>query len=146
MRSTGTPMVLGIALATLLPATPSPAQEAGIPVVRFHVAQRRVQHQRHVRKYVEGELPPERSFFFRGPERALNLRAANLARFVELAEGVDEGTWRHHLDHGDYATWLQDMVKDPTLAAEVRALQAARLAPGESRRRVLDLIRARYSV
>ena len=37
MRSTGTPMVLGIALATLLPATPSPAQEAGIPVVRFHV-------------------------------------------------------------------------------------------------------------
>jgi hypothetical protein len=57
---------------------------------RFQVARRRVEHRRHVRKYTEGELPPERSFFFRGPDAALNLRAANLVRFCELAEGVEE--------------------------------------------------------
>src|SRR3989440_525111 len=60
---------------------------------RFRVAKRRVQHRRHVRKYTEGELPPDRSFYFRGPAGALNLRASNLVRFVELAEGVDEPTW-----------------------------------------------------
>ncbi|HUF90735.1 MAG TPA: HAD hydrolase family protein, partial [Candidatus Limnocylindria bacterium] len=53
--------------------------------VRFQVTRARVQHRRHIRKYTEGELPADRSFFFRGPQEALNLRAANLARFVELA-------------------------------------------------------------
>src|SRR5204863_507975 len=38
---------------------------------RFRLAKRRVQHRRHVRKYTEGELPPDRSFYFRGPAGAL---------------------------------------------------------------------------
>lgn len=42
---------------------------------------------RHRRKYAEGLLIPERSFYFRGPESALNLRAHNLVLFVEIAEG-----------------------------------------------------------
>lgn len=114
--------------------------------IRFRVGRRRVQHQRHLRKYVEGELPPDRSFFFRGPDNALNLRAANLARFVELAEGVDERTWAHHLAGGDYTGWLREMIKDPELADEIQALQSAGLAPAESRARVLALIRERYAV
>jgi hydroxymethylpyrimidine pyrophosphatase-like HAD family hydrolase len=118
----------------------------GRRAVRFRVARRRIQHRRHVRKYVEGELPPDRSFFFRGPDRALNLRAANLARFVELAEGVDERTWAHHLDSGDYSAWLREKIKDPDLAQEVRTLEAAGLDPGESRRRVVGIIRQRYAV
>src|SRR5262249_8155118 len=35
---------------------------------------------RHVRRYAEGDLGVERSFFFRGPQRRLNLRANNLTR------------------------------------------------------------------
>src|SRR5205085_3403335 len=65
---------------------------SGAPAVRFRAAPREVEHRRHIRKYTEGELPPDRSFFFRGPEDRLNLRAANLVRFCELAEGVDEAT------------------------------------------------------
>ena len=37
MHSMAPPIVLGMALATHFLATPSPAQEAAIPVVRFHV-------------------------------------------------------------------------------------------------------------
>jgi hydroxymethylpyrimidine pyrophosphatase-like HAD family hydrolase len=114
--------------------------------VRFRVARRRVQHRRHVRKYTEGELPPDRSFFFRGPTAALNLRAVNLTRFVELAEGVDEPTWAYHLERGDYSAWLRDMIKDPELAAQIAALETAGDKPAASRRRVLDAIRARYAV
>lgn len=114
--------------------------------VRFRVGHRRIQHQRHLRKYVEGELPPDRSFFFRGPDNTLNLRAANLVRFVELAEGVDERTWAHHLAGGEYTGWLREMIKDAELAEQVQALESAGLAPGESRRRVLGLIRERYAV
>jgi hypothetical protein len=99
-----------------------------------------------VRKYTEGELPPDRSFYFRGPGGALNLRAANLTRFVELAEGVDEPTWAYHLRRGDYSAWLREMIKDPDLATQVAALEKAGDAPVESRRRVLEALRARYAV
>jgi hydroxymethylpyrimidine pyrophosphatase-like HAD family hydrolase len=116
------------------------------PAVRFRVSPRRSEHRRHVRKYTEGELPPDRSFFFRGPKGELNLRAANLVRFVELAEGVDEATWAHHLGAGDYSRWAQDMIKDPDLAEEIRAVERDALAPAESRPKTLDVIRRRYAV
>ncbi|HYE93699.1 MAG TPA: HAD hydrolase family protein, partial [Terriglobales bacterium] len=114
--------------------------------VRFRVRTRRIEHRRHVRKYTEGELPEERSFYFRGPTKALNLRAANLVRFVELAEGVDEATWEHHLRQSDYATWLRDEVKDPELADEIAALEREVMPAAESRERALAAIRRKYTV
>ena len=114
--------------------------------VRLRVARRRVHHRRHLRKYAEGELPPERSFFFRGPLGALNLRAVNLARFVELAEGVDEATWAHHLAAAEYSAWVRQMIKDPELAEEIAAVERSGLPAADSRRQVLDRVRARYSV
>ena len=117
-----------------------------LPATRFKVGRRRIEHRRHVRKYTEGELPPERSFFFRGPQQALKLRAANLVRFCELAEGVDEGTWAHHLQTGEYSTWVRDMIKDPELADEIRAVEQDGLSPSESRTRVLDAVRRKYAV
>jgi hydroxymethylpyrimidine pyrophosphatase-like HAD family hydrolase len=114
---------------------------------RFKVARRRAAHRRHVRKYAGGELPPDRSFYFRGPEGKLNLRAANLARFCELAEGVDEATWAYHLHAGEYSIWIAAMIKDSELAREVAAIERAPdMDPGEARRQVLDAIRRRYAV
>ena len=114
---------------------------------RFFVGRRRSTHQRHLRKYAEGELPPDRSFYFRGPHGGLNLRAVNLARFCELAEGVDEATWEHHRQRGDYSAWLREMIKDPELGQEAEALEKAkRLATGDARGRLLEAIRRRYAV
>jgi hydroxymethylpyrimidine pyrophosphatase-like HAD family hydrolase len=115
--------------------------------VRFQVDRREAQHRRHVRKYAEGELPPDRSFYFRGPQGALNLRAANLKRFCELAEGVDEATWAYHLGRRDYSTWMRDMIKDAQLADEVAAFEGdGHWPPGEARRLVLETVRRRYAV
>src|SRR3569623_716609 len=68
------------------------------------------ERRRHVRKYAEGELEPERSFYFRGPHGALNLRAQNLIIFMQLAEGVDEATWEYHLRCGDYSRWYRTAI------------------------------------
>jgi hydroxymethylpyrimidine pyrophosphatase-like HAD family hydrolase/energy-coupling factor transporter ATP-binding protein EcfA2 len=135
-----TPLARGEAvLADLRPSSPR--------AERFRVGRRRIAHRRHVRKYVEGELPPDRSFYFRGPEGKLNLRAANLARFGELAEGVDDATWTHHLRERAYSGWVESMIKDPELAHEIAAVEAmADLGGAESRTRVLDAIRRRYAV
>src|SRR5206468_3698766 len=82
--------------------------------------------------------PPDRSFYFRGPAGALNLRASNLVRFVELAEGVDEPTWAWHLGQHDYSTWARQQIKDEDLAGALAAVETADLPPAESRRRALD--------
>ena len=106
----------------------------------------RSEHRRHIRKYMEGELPPERSFIFRGPEGKLKLRAQNLMLFMQMADGVDDDTWRFHLQRHDVSRWFDEMIKDRDLSAEAAEAEAADLAPDESRARIKAAIVKRYTL
>src|SRR3989442_7405096 len=113
----------------------------------IRLARTRAPHQRHVRKYAEGELPPDRSLYFRGPEKKLKLRAQNLKVFEQLAEGVDDATWLHHLRRGDYARWFREEIKDEELAREAERIeQDESLSPEESRERIRAAIDTRYTL
>jgi hypothetical protein len=101
---------------------------------------------RHTRKYAEGDMGEEKSFYFRGPEGAMNLRAQNLMLFLQMAEGVDDRTWEHHLRHGDYSRWFRDRIKDDELAAEAaEAEEDQALGPAESRARIKEAVLKRYT-
>jgi len=101
---------------------------------------------RHRRKYAAGELGEDKSFYFRGPKGKLNLRAQNMNMFAQLADGVDEETWAYHLSESDYSRWLRESVKDQAVADEVAAIEQNReLSPSQSRTRVLEAIRKRYT-
>jgi hydroxymethylpyrimidine pyrophosphatase-like HAD family hydrolase len=84
------------------------------------------EQRRHTRKYAVGQLPPDRSFYFRGPEGKLNLRAQNLVQFLEIAAGVDDGTWEYHFRRADYSRWFRDVIKDSDLAEEAAAVERDR--------------------
>jgi hypothetical protein len=99
------------------------------PVERFEGIAPTTERRRHIRKYAVGEIPPESSFYFRGPQGKLNLRAQNLSAFLELGQGVDDETWDHHLRAGDYSRWLREIIKDPELAAEVAAVEEGARSP-----------------
>ena len=101
---------------------------------------------RHKRKYAAGELGEDKSFYFRGPQGKLNLRAQNLNLFAQIAEGIDDETWAHHLRQNDYSKWLREAVKDEAIAGEIAAIEKDRsLAPAESRSRILEMIRKHYT-
>ncbi len=103
-------------------------------------------HKRHKRKYAEGELGEDRSFYFRGPDGALNLRAQNLTTFLQIGEGVDDRTWEHHLRNGDYAKWFTEVIKDDGLAREIGEIGAApALSAREGRARVRLAVSRRYA-
>jgi HAD superfamily hydrolase (TIGR01484 family) len=103
-------------------------------------------HQRHTRKYAEGELGEDRSFYFRGPNGSLNLRAQNLSIFLQMADGVDEGTWQFHRRQGDYSRWVRDAIKDEDLARQLSSIESDRsLDARESRKQVTEAINARYT-
>jgi len=119
--------------------------EAGGPVP-VQIAPPSDETRRHKRKYAGGELPPERSFYFKGPEGKLNLRAQNLNTFIQLAEGVDDDTWLHHLRQHDYSDWMRENIKDKDLVAEVAELENQPAASAEeSRAQVIEAINKRYT-
>jgi hypothetical protein len=116
-------------------------------VDRFRVLFPQTERRRHERKYATGELGEDKSFYFRGPRGQLNLRAHNLALFVQMAEGVDDATWTHHLSRHDYSRWLKNAIKDLALSSAVLAIEDDRsLGPQESRRRIRRAIEDVYTL
>jgi AAA domain len=114
--------------------------------LRFTLRRPDADRQRHRRKYAEGQLGPDKSFYFRGPDARLNLRAHNLQLFTQLAGGVDDETWLHHLRRQDYSRWFRDSIKDEALASDVAAIERQKdLSPAESRDRVRAAIEERYT-
>ena len=114
---------------------------------RVHLIPTQAEHHRHVRKYAEGELPPERSFFFRGPAGKLKLRAQNLMLFMQIGDGVDDETWMHHLRAGDYSHWFRVCIKDEALADKTAVLeQQVGLSADEGRARIRALIEKGYTL
>jgi len=115
------------------------------PARKLHAIPGSSDRRRHRRKYAEGRLGEDNSFYFHGPERKLNLRAHNLTMFVDLADGVDEATWEWHRSRGDYSEWLRTCVKDADLAAEVAAIEQDRAGPAEARRQVRAAVERCYT-
>lgn len=106
----------------------------------------RAEHLRHFRKYADGDLGDNRSFYFRGPDGRLNLRARNITTFLELAQGVDDVTWQHHLNRGDYSRWFREEIKDEPLAASAAAVERRDdLSVEETRATIRRAIVARYT-
>ncbi len=119
----------------------------GAAPMRVRIIPGRAEHRRHVRKYAEGELPPDRSFYFRGPEQKLNLRAQNLIVFLQLADGVDDETWEYHRRRGDYSRWIEQGIKDEQLTREVQRIEALpETAPVETRALVRNAIEELYTL
>ena len=137
------------------PAVPDVELDKGEAVVwardeaearHIHVEPSNGDRRRHRRKYALGELPPDRSFYFAGPDQRLRLRAYNLSVFLELAEGVDDDTWVHHLRAGDYSRWVATELKDKKLANRLAAIESdSALTPQDSRAQVRAAIEERYA-
>jgi HAD superfamily hydrolase (TIGR01484 family) len=139
----------------LLPVS-LPTPETGQALVWFAKSQQtpllvkartaKAERRRHRRNYAQGELSPEQSFYFRGPDGKLNLRAQNLMTFLQLSDGVDDATWSYHLRNGDYSRWFETIIKDDELAASARQIeQDAHENPAASRARFRSEIESRYT-
>ena len=100
---------------------------------------------RHARKYAQGDLTLEQSFFFRGPDNALNLRANNLMLFMQMAEGVDDATWMYHLKRGDYSAWFREVIKDPGLADDAEQVEQGNADAQATRDEIKKLIDTLYT-
>jgi hypothetical protein len=104
----------------------------------------KTEHKRHIRKYTEGDLGVG-SFVFTGPEHKLQLSAQNLNTFIRIGAGVDNATWRHHLLAHHFSEWFRWIIKDQTLADEVKSIEDENPPADQSRERIFAAVRARYT-
>ena len=112
--------------------------------IRIRIEPGTSERRRHRRKYAEGDVH-EKSFYFRGPEGKLNLRAQNLSFFVQIAEGVDDETWLHHLRRRDYSGWVREAIKDGALAEEIARVEESNISAAESRALIKAAIERQYT-
>jgi HAD superfamily hydrolase (TIGR01484 family) len=99
---------------------------------------------RHKQKYAAGDMGPD-SFYFKGREGKLNLKANNLMTFIQMAEGVDTETWLFHLKRNDYSYWFREFVNDEDLAIRTERIEQKEEDATISREAIIHLIRERYT-
>jgi hydroxymethylpyrimidine pyrophosphatase-like HAD family hydrolase len=106
----------------------------------------RGEHQRHRHQYFDGNMDAANRFYFRGPKGLLNLGTGNLRTFLQLAEGVDDETWKYHLRRGDYARWFRNAIQDDVLAAMVEQVERMDYVSATySRKRITEIIQKLYA-
>jgi HAD superfamily hydrolase (TIGR01484 family) len=117
------------------------------PPVVMQMVPSRAERRHRQQEFIHGNLGPQRTFVFRGPKNKLKLRAQNLAHFLLMAEGIDDETWLHHLQQGDYSRWFREGVRDPHLSDEAARIETqAGLSADESRARIRHVIEKHYMI
>jgi hydroxymethylpyrimidine pyrophosphatase-like HAD family hydrolase/CheY-like chemotaxis protein len=114
------------------------------PVVRFRVSGRATPHVRHLHKYLRAPLPAHRRFYFTGPQGGTVATAANLWEFREQISRVPVATLRQHLERGDFARWLGDVLHDEELAHRVASAGARQLEGEALRKALVEVVGERY--
>ncbi|MFA6084887.1 HAD-IIB family hydrolase [Mucilaginibacter sp.] len=99
---------------------------------------------RHKRKYATGDMG-DNSFYFKGPQNKLNLKANNLNTFTQMAVGVDDETWLYHLGQKDFSRWFRGSVHDEELALRTEKIEERDKNAQTSREAIFQLIHERYT-
>lgn len=121
-------------------------REGAVP---FRPSARRTQHVRHWHKYVAGSVPQALRFQFRSGAHETGRSAGNLVELHREIRRAPDSVLEHHVHHGDFSRWFDDVIQDDAMGRDVRALE--RWAQSDShpddkvvRRALLRLIERRY--
>lgn len=91
--------------------------------VTFVALPRLTRHVRHRRKYTDGQVPPERRFFFRSPDGGHVGTAGSLGGFLRAVERLDDTVLADHAGRGDFSRWVRDVFDDRLLARQLGAIE-----------------------
>lgn len=95
------------------------------PGREFAATGRSTAHVRHWHKYIEGQLPAERRFYFRDRDGLTGRSAGNLLEFRDEIRHASADTLRHHGTHGDFSRWLSGVCPTPLIVSATEAAEVA---------------------
>jgi DNA-binding HxlR family transcriptional regulator len=97
-------------------------------------------------KKIYSSVPPEKCFHFYigvGPDKFTKMSACSLSDFKEKAKKVDSKSLEFHVQRGDIAKWLNDVLGEADLAKEFDRLKTSNLYGEVLRTRITGLVDAR---
>jgi hydroxymethylpyrimidine pyrophosphatase-like HAD family hydrolase len=114
-------------------------------LLRFHATLRTVSHIRHLHKYLRAAQPREKRFYFHDSQsHFLGTVAANLWEFRQALATLPLESLQYHLQRGDFARWIAEVLSDRELARRINRL-AHRSITGDALREALSAtVRQRY--
>lgn len=115
----------------------------------FLLAARESPHIRHWHKYVSGSMPWHRRFHFRNAHGSAGRSAGNVVEFADALADLDGAVIRHHLHHGDFSRWFEEVLRDRLMADRLRRIEhEARAGAGMDvlREQLADALEQRYRV
>lgn len=125
-----------------------PAQHvliSGEQLVQLRQSARRVQHIRHLYKYLDVPLPRHKRFYFRDEQGFLGLEAASLFEFKEIVTTLPMSSLEYHQEQGDFASWVKGSLGDAVLAVQIAKLSRREWPDDTLRDALLKRIAARYA-
>lgn len=124
----------------------SEEEGGGRSFLTFAAPPRETLHVRHLRKYADSALPPERRFFFRDPGGWLAAAAESLSEFRQAVATVEERVLAFHAARGDFSRWLLSAFADRELGGQIRKIEARwrREEIPDLRQAIMKLIANRY--
>jgi hypothetical protein len=123
----------------------TPATDAGLTPVQLAPGQRVFAGMHRMHRYLEGKVTPSRRFYFHG-QQAGSLPAGNLDELIDRVRTLDPAVIIFHLQRGDFAHWIRDVLHDKTLARWIDRLQAVELTGEALRVALLDTLEQRQRV
>ena len=128
--------------AALLPTLEKP----GSRLRTFRVAPRLTSHVRHRHKYLDVPVSPGSAFVFTWGGVPTGQQARTLAEFVAMASACSPEVLQEHLRRHDFSRWIGEVFRDPSLASQVRRLEARRdlIHESEIKMALAKLIWERY--
>lgn len=134
---------LSMTEAALLPGP----EEARGRVRRFQLAPRLTSHVRHREKYLDMPVAQERAFVFTDDGRP-TARAVTLTDFLGLLIALPGTTVDAHIQRHDFSRWFDEVFRDTTLAARLRAIERRRTheAVADITQDIAQAVRARYEM
>jgi len=121
------------------------AQESKTDVLRIRIANRLTPHVRHKHKYLEVQVSDDAAFVFSRDGVPTGQRARTLKELTDVLSG-NAHSFEQHLANGDFSRWVEEVIGDSELAAEIRSMETDWRAGRSDRpcERITRLIRERY--
>lgn len=119
------------AILAALPALPrgefvlvAPGPEGVLRGLTFVTAPRGTPHVRHLRKYADSRVPPERAFYFRAAGGPVLAVAESLKAFRAALPSLPDEVLAAHAGSHDFSRWVHGVFGDRALALQLRKVEA----------------------
>jgi hydroxymethylpyrimidine pyrophosphatase-like HAD family hydrolase len=114
----------------------------------FRVGSRVTEHRRHMRKYLQVSLPPNRAFHFRDRDDRVVAVATNITDLQKILHDCSDGVLQHHARGRDLSKWVDGVFGDEDLSMALAAIESRlgdhEIPVDEARSQYMAVVRAAY--